>query len=815
MYCYSFIGLLFSVGVPGAALHTPSVTPAIPLGREDNRDTFLGGCILPATTQEQNGPFTASNVDPTGAIALDDAELSHNENGQYTQFTDASFVSAPDVPITATQVDALEATADIVSFLKRPALIYNAAVPIGDFAPLVSFTGSNLAQPQEFLTSFSIPRDIINAGRKIDKLQNFAWLKADFVFRIMVTVNPFIQGRLFLCFAPYDANKTIQHRIIWKSRAAITSYPGVEIDLQNASAAELRVPWSGLGDAFGLTNGDTPLGELVLFTLSSPAGIGAVNIPIQIYGWMENISLNAPTTLPVALQGVKEARGPITEISSKIGRAAHILKDIPIVDTVAPTVEWVANIASGVASIFGWSRPVTGQPAMPVANIPGRNYSHVKAEDQSVILGLSNENAIVEDEPNFLSASDEMSVSHVCARPGVIGVHRWNAADGINTIIGSYVVGPHLDSNRLLNFDSGGRRYIAYDAVLAEIVTNKLGAWRADWCFKFTLVKTPFHVGRFEVFYVPNTDSVTNGVDSTNLYRHIVDLTDTNEITFKIPYMHSATMHRSGATNVEVPYGVVVIRSLTPLSIPATVSPFVEMISWKWCENVAVAGAFSRPIRALLQGVVGPDAPAAETIVFGTENKQSDLITACKTVCGEMVTSLRALTRAHRVNAAPSSLMGGRFFHTLPRSEWGGYIGMCSDIYAFYRGGFSFKFVTKPGFRLYSTLAALTDISYQWDEYGASHFTDTTLNPVHEVQVPFYSPTRRSLTNWQMPDSDKPQHNPPIFFNQSTEDIVEAVMIGGKDDLTFGYLIGPPYYGLDLGPIPPTQPLEGDEDMEE
>lgn len=772
---------------------------------------------------EASNPINSTASGVVGFTA--DADRNVTAQEEYTRFTDSALIVSEPVSVVGTQVDDLEDTASVVSFLQRPCLLYYATLTSDRFKPLISL-GESGPVTQPYIYKFVVPNDTMKFGKRIEKLQNFQWFKADVVFRIMTNVNPFIAGRLWACFAPYDNMVEPVCSILSKSRAGVTSYPGTEIDLQSANAAEIRIPWSGLGDAFSLTSAEAPIGNFYLFAITPLLAQGTPKVPLQVYSWFENISLNAPTPQEVRLQANDEAKGPISEVASKVQRAADILAPLPVVGSVASTVSWVSGAVSKVASIFGWSRPVEGSGAPAVTVIPGRGYTNFKCQDQSTMLAFANDNSIAEKEVNFLENVDEMSIEHICSRPALIDVSTWGAGHIPLAQIGQYRVGPHVGADRTRTWkNKGGTTSSAFDLTLFELMSTRFGMWKADVHFRISVVRTPFHVGRFEVFYVPFVDSLNNVdlIDTTNLYRHVIDITETNELEFVVPYMHqksmiSSSVMPSAATNDTPGVGVVCIRALSPLNCPDTVAQSVSVNVWKWATNVAFACPLGMglqvpdPVSATLQGIVRNEEENIKTVTFGKKNQSSNVLDTCQVVAGENCFNLRQATRSHRVfphEVKDKTLLNGNVV-----GNFGGYVGLAANIFAFYRGGLSFKIVPTEDLTTVSSIRTSIvrtlnkkPVSYE----NASHWTFPSITPFHEIQVPYYSQTRRSLCNAKVasagPDAATSQ-TPGVYIECRPSNAPLTVLVGGKDDLTFGYLIGPPIYTLQLAPSPKPFKME-------
>lgn len=799
----------------------------------------------------------------TGVIATTSDVIEHNTSTQEeTRFTDANFVRNDLAVINDSNLSHLDETTTIVKFLQRPTEVWSASIADADMKLMTPFASNTGWAARSTLKTFDLPKDFMK-GRKRDKLNNYEWFKADMVVRFMVNVNPFVAGRMWACFVPMENNVHDECKCLFKSRASITSYPGVEIDLQNNNSAELRVPWCSTYDAISLTDPRDPdsatgnsIGKIHLFSITDMlSGDNTTVIPITAYAWFENIELKGPTphTVSVQFQAKGEAKGPISEVASKISGAGDFLSKVPVIGGIASSVSWVANIVGGVASIFGWSRPIKGSASDAIVNIPGRGFTNFKAEDSAVVLGMAADNAVAEKETNFMESVDEMDIQHIAARPALVSTIRWVKGARVKATLANQPVGPLVDDVRVRNWTIGSSTYQVYDLSLFESLATKFAYWRADVHYKISITRTPFHVGRLEVVFVPR--AIVNDIDipyldTTNTWRHVLDMTEQNELEFVVPYMQKNVMCRSGRNPSDVshddagPAGIVgslIVRALTPLSSPDTVSNFVQVNVWKWATNVCFACPLSmdlevppkpdsvavqfqgdgeaeassgdhrtkslpailveaaKAVSVIFQGNVANMPLEASTVAFGEVNTASNTLDSACLVGGEMVTNLRQATRAHR--AYPLQVTDEYLLNTNLVGALGGFVGYCANIFAFYRGGISYKLIPNAqddGRKKVTTrLCQVYGDGFRQTD-GPEHITYTDLTPFHEVQVPFYITSRRGLCNYK-----------PLTVQNATNVRLGVLVrtdhpgglqayVGAKDDLTFGFLFGPPIYAENI-----------------
>lgn len=731
---------------------------------------------------------------------------------QTTRFIDAKATIEDTVLSSYTKISELDDVHSIVQFLQRPALLYDTTITnIGGLIPV--FPGPTGRAP---LGQVALPVDILTHGRKLDKVANFEYFKATSCLKIMTNTPPTIAGRLWICFAPLQDFTRTGFRMRDKSLASLTSYPGVELDLQLNNSVTLDVPWLDDRECLSITGNTQELRNchVHVYQLTPILASGPFKINLQIFGWFKDIELKGPTgrlpsvspVINARFQIATEAPGPVTEISGMISKGASALKEVPVIGTVASAVSWVANLTNKVASIFGWSRPITGSSSEAFCNIPARGYAAIKASDNAVVLGFANDNSVSEVNQNFTQDIDEMQVEHICNRPAVVHSGVWvdNAISGAKLL--EMPVGPQI--NDLTRTHQIGDDMLM-DLSLFEYLATLFGYWRADIHLRVSFVKTAFHTGRVEIFYVPGIqiEDIDN-IDSTNCYRQILDLSQQTEFEMVIPFMSQYVMANTGPFNEGAyrPYhapGRFMIRALTPLMHPDNVSTSIGVVVWKWATNVAFSAPIDQGLKTYFYGVpaklqiaVDNQATVENMVVFGGENSPDTTLNAVQTVCGEIIVNTRALTRAHRPNAF--NVTNTTIVTASVGEDTGGYIAKIANIFAFYRGGLSYKFrpfganFENTGYTMTALCRMFTPTDFL-SLQPPTHITYHNLNPFHEVALPFYSNTRRALCNDSRMATDVFQstsRHPGIRVTGTAP--VYTTLVAGKDDFTCGMLIGCP-----------------------
>jgi len=716
------------------------------------------------------------------------------ENQMETSFMEASVVENKDLKAVDSHITDIGDVVTIKTFLKRPVQIWSSRLtsssPVIKGLPAL---GNDYQMP---VKSFTFPRDAMTMARK-EKLNYYRWFRTDVVVKVELSANPFVAGKVFVTLSPNDRLRVDSQRIYRKGRRGLTSYQSLEIDIREATSGEMRIPWCSRAEALDLnvyepTDWDAACVDIWLLTpVEVATNSPDASIGIQVFCWLENVDLRMPTPLRAVYQGKRETPGPIQQVSSGIKNVSSKLEKLPVVGTVASTVSWASDLVGGVASIFGWSRPNDSSKSI-VVPVPAHGFNNFVSSDNSVVLGMSSENSIAEQDNNASEDVDEMSVDYICARPGVVGVFPWKTSDPPGNLF-TVMNGPGMYEETI-----PGVVPVACDSTCGDYLINKFRLYRADTHFRISIAKTQFHVGRLEIFWSP----VGNIDDTSNAYREIVDITNRSEIHFTIPFISRTVMRYAYNGLEDAEYGRLYVRVLTPLNAPETVSQTVNIVVWKHYTNVALSGPlgfswplYVRPTDAKKQG----DKPN-DFICFGNENDFDTNLSATKTVGGEMCVSLRQATRGFR-----RTLVDKPVWKTNLSNDHGGYLAVCNNLFSFYRGGLSFKFVARTPV-LQSVLDDNTNsqVTLFSQRHLPSHFTVTNTTPIHEVTVPYYSTYRRAVTDEDIDPLVNTQFpNLRLFSDEkytpvTTEDS-PVTFVAAKDDFNCSFLIGPPVVVAQFG----------------
>lgn len=800
---------------------------------------------LPASTEN----LTNTNLDASVSFNTHTNDV---EQLAHTTFDDAIETTTQQFDLSTTNhvvQDSMDLSATINEVLARPFLIQDIHLAVPGKPILNSFSIPFQAQP--FVQTIDLPSAILNDPNKISKLEYFRYFTADMRIRIETNAQPYMSGKFWIFYNPYP-NLTVQGTdVSTSSMTCLTSYPGVEYDLNQMSNAEIKIPFISYERAFDMeTAADycrlyvsqlTPIRDVTTET----------RLRMRIYGWFENIKVFGATSRSnlsaeylhlkvdeyktrlanIQINAIKEqSKGPISSVASTVKSISSKLTGLPVIGDIASSVSFVSDIVGNVASIFGFSRPTTIEPVCKVANIPGHGYTYYKSIDQSVALSSQPDNELNSQKDVFQTEMDEMQIEYIARNPGVIAVIPYTATSDNTSWMYSMYCSVFPTNYADTPSEAAIQRFLL--PTCAEYISQLFSLWRGTMCVKISLAKTPFHNGRLLISYDPSnsiTDTPLTRLGKT--YTTILDLSENSSIVVKIPFLskfdYLNTVDIGDGSGIEArperfSFGTLSIGALAPLLGPATVSDTVDIIVWKWFEDLELAeptsvtsycvgvpaSRITREVSCDIQiNLMNRD--EENVVIFNNPITDNSLIHAEQCI-GEKITNCRQLLRMHRkayvvnngseVTPFRDIAAGGTNF-TYANKD---YVTYLSRMYRFFRGGFSVKiFSNVVNSDVYMTTCLRRRLGRQLDnsanaENTPTHRTVPILNPFHEVRIPFYSQTYRRVINNEYLNISSLDYSYPVLTVDTNHLENSDLYVAGDDNLSYGWLIGPPMLGFKI-----------------
>jgi hypothetical protein len=700
--------------------------------------------------------------------------------------------------------------------------------------PIIRTTWVNTQLSGSVLFAITIPFDPLQFTMLKYKLQGFLGFKAKTVITMQINGNRFQQGRCFLVFVPGPSPTPFSldpRGNTINTLYQLTQLPKIDFDISSDSEVTLEIPFVSKYSFYNTINNSGIEGR-VFGIVYSPLNSASTELSADVSVWshFEDIELEYPTVpgpFYVQAGGGKTIRttnvsnnrnNPSSQelnsedkpLSSFLGSLSSTLsygKHIPFLASFTGPASWVSSICKDVALKYGYSNPVGQSSNTPIIQRPMAKGINCTGVDNSVNLGMFEDNSVEVLDGLAGIGVDEMSLQHILSIPTYFGRFTWSDTNTNGTRLFNIPMNP--------NFFGLGVP-IAYNGVSNTVYLTTPLFWTSTLFTYYKgsititgkLVKTEFHSGRLEIAFSPGEiTTLTNDYSCTTyLHREIIDIRDTTE--FKITFPYSVT---KPYLRYNQQYGNVVIWVQNELRHPDTVLASIDVIL-----ECSAAPDFEWAVPSTINyipwigGVAPLDAADSDTLINPTANAftpqcggfepqaggtevQSEKPTstidltvkpvgtsqivddtdysASRFCIGERLTSLKQLllrslpwylpqttntqTRFNPYYCPNASSLGLATPETAIVTDYFTYISAC---YRFYRGSMRFKVYPKGAFnslRVYMEHGGsnfVQDYNYTVDgdqliEAKPVIYSANTTNPAIEFQVPYYNDTYANYTN--------------------------------------------------------------------
>lgn len=497
--------------------------------------TFILGDVLPS----KNACVCISNKHISPSIFDIECQSSsgqtttalHADNSTHTMEVSAS------TPVLLD--DGVTSDANLGAFLSRKIKIASYIWAVG--APLAqNFDPWNL-----FLSNAAVQ----------NKLQNFFLLKANLKVSFYVNGTPFHAGMLLASYSYLHAsNETV---VIGGDLQLVTrsQRPHIYLNVSTNKSGCLCVPFFVPQNFLALSSkvlDSALIGRINLDSFSDLTQLsgGVDSVTITVFAEMMDVKLAAPTTTAVALAGDCDvdfeslfkiecqsdeytSDGPISSVASNIASAAGKLTSVPIIGTLAMATQIGASAIGGVASLFGYSKPVQLSNVMPMRNTPVSSLALTEGSDTSQKLTVTGKQEITVDPSTVgLPSIDELSLDSFTQRESYVTQFVWGAADLVDSTIFSCDVSP---MNEVYTASTGGTKITPTSLSFAS---RPFQAWSGKLRYRFQVIGTQFHRGRLAIIYDPVGPMGANPYNTT--FNTIIDLSEGRDFTVEFAWQNDS-----------------------------------------------------------------------------------------------------------------------------------------------------------------------------------------------------------------------------------------------------------------------------------
>lgn len=550
--------------------------------------------------------------------------------------------SAPDKTF-----DTSKATDDSLgSFLSRPIKILTTT-----YAP-----GSDLAR------TFNPWMKFFQDPRVANRIANYNLLRCKLCVKFVINGAPFHSGRVLVSYmplAPLDPYGEDTNIWSYRDNVILSQKPHIFLNPTDCSGGTLELPFFWRFNYVCIPKEEyIQLGKIQISQLMPLRAINGSNesAHIAVYAWATDVHLQVPTCLTInplppqqlpytAQSGVVDeySTGVVSKPASAVANIAGSMTMVPLIGPYARATQMAASAISGIARLFGFSRPAIIQDIQPYVPRYLGNLANTDAGDTTMKATFDLKQEVTVDPRTMgLGAIDEMSIKYIASKETYLTNMTWTTSSGQGQTIGTFAVTPNVWNASADPPIYGTKLY--FPAVCTAVAPFTY--WRGTMKYRFMFGASQFHKGRLRIVWDPLEPKTNSALGSYNVaYNVVVDLADTQDFEFTIgwgqefPYCRTLPTFKYGKSELpwsttagtiptSVSYnGIFKVQVVTPLmSFDNNLDNTIEIAVFVSCADLEVAEPTNYKIHSLSTqiGSVLEHEPSGESETFVA---QSGLLT--------------------------------------------------------------------------------------------------------------------------------------------------------------------------------------------
>lgn len=431
--------------------------------------------------------------------------------------------------------DSLVEEAGITRFLER-------RVKIGTYTWAVGAAFSQAIEPWNVYTAIDIFKE---------KLNHYNLVKCDFKVMIYTKGTKFHAGLLMASVLRTGVDRSS----VLFSDAHLVTYsqrPHVDIEVGTSQTGELTVPfiyplnWRQLiAENSETCYAVTPTVNIESYTSLKGAGTTDA-VTVTVFLEAMNIKLAAPTANVVGLSGEADfdprdffacdeytTAGPVSSVASAVASASRQLVNVPVIGRFARASEIAFGAVSGIARLFGYSKPPILDNLTVVRQFPISSLCLMEGGDTCQKMTMTAKQELSIDPGTVgLPPEDEMAIDFIKKVETYVTNFEWAVTAAVDDIIFQCHVDPMI-SRRHTNATG----YTNIPTALS-FVSRPFAAWTGSITYRLQVIACSFHTGRLAIIYEPAVldPSVAEGADYNTNFYFVIDLAETRDITFTITW---------------------------------------------------------------------------------------------------------------------------------------------------------------------------------------------------------------------------------------------------------------------------------------
>lgn len=496
-----------------------------------------------------------------------------------------------------------DTTHTVVKILQRPVKMFSTFINSG-----VSSEITYLELPQKWFETAT------NAAKKLDR---FAFVRGDFVLRIMLNSQPFQQGLFMVYYWPFE-NRTPDFMKLLRANnlTAYSGFPHCLIDVATQKSVEFEIPYNSFFNAFPLDkHGSNEFGTIHVRPIAALQSAATTKLEMTIYGYWKNPVVELPTGAPMA-QALIPGESNKTTVEGDADKAPPS-GSVPILDDMMGTIDAVSNTAGKIASIAGPALSMLGLDKPDLHN--HSTVSTVVSPYQVSTDGSAAVTKFTAKHDCVLpplaapsgTAADEMSFEFIGRRANVIyPVKILNSNYGADDELLKVPITPCLASFSLHTAPSGTGSKMWIRPTTQCYASLPFDYYRFDKMkIRFQFVKTAFHSARVRAAIHYNGYDANVKYDDNDAYSQVFDIKEDSSFDVVVPWFSPTKWKRCEPTDTingghstrqvenmrRSTLGQVQLSVVNALVHPDTVSNFVSIVTWVSFEGLEFASpsAFS------------------------------------------------------------------------------------------------------------------------------------------------------------------------------------------------------------------------------
>lgn len=437
----------------------------------------------------------------------------------------------------------------------------DASVALADSTPDLQL-GSFLSRPITIDTFTWSTTDPVGVTREItpwslymntasvkNKLNNYAFFRGKLHIKVVINATPFQYGLMRTAYTPLQG--LVPNRVRTTStdtvlRIPYSQQPGFYISPQTNEGGEMECPFlyhKNWLDITSLTDVEA-MGTLRYVTFAPLAvaiASAPLNITVKTIAWLTDVELMGATA-GLALQGDEYGNGSVSKPATAVAGIAGMLTKVPILGPFARATQIGATAVASIASIFGFTNPPVISDVKPryIMSAPHLATAEISVPYQKLAYDPKTELSI-DSTPFGGPKEDELSINYLKKKESFFGAATWNTGDAEALQIFNARITPTLkDTVPIFRttppIETVGYRH--YNTPLSHLC-YMFHNWRGTLKIRMRVVCSKYHKGRLKVSWDPASNVSVTNPDLNVCYNQIIDIGETQDVTFEIPYHQS------------------------------------------------------------------------------------------------------------------------------------------------------------------------------------------------------------------------------------------------------------------------------------